>query len=253
MSNGNVQFIGNKLLCSKCSDGVIRINGVGTKLFCDCELGLRARAQYEYQCALCTFVTQNEKEFHGHFEHMHRGTERMPDLPTWTCDRCGYISHNEIAMRQHFAKEHAQEGGSATGVRDVASETTKVQTGNSKAVSSKEALYYHLISPSLIRRLALRKTVGGKKYGQVQWRQGINDREYVRDRFNHLWEHLLKFMESGNTKDDNIGGMVWALDCLSEVERLCPESFKSIVGTCDLFGESAEVYHNEEMERRNGK
>jgi hypothetical protein len=134
--------------------------------------------------------------------------------------------------------------------REVEKETNKVATGTGPAASSYKALYYNLISPHTIRRLATRLTVGGKKYGIVQWRQGINDAEYVADRFNHLWEHLMDFMANGNATDDNIGGMLWALNCLSEVERLCPDALKHIVGISDVFGAKAIEMHNEEMKKR---
>jgi hypothetical protein len=135
--------------------------------------------------------------------------------------------------------------------RAVEKETTIEKIGSSVAASSHRALFFNLISPYTIRRLAERKTVGGKKYGIVQWRQGMNDAEYVADRFNHLVEHLLNFMDTGNAHDDNIGGMLWALDCLSEVERLCPAAFKHVVGISNVFGDSAVAMHKDEMARRN--
>jgi hypothetical protein len=133
--------------------------------------------------------------------------------------------------------------------RDIVSETKMEQVSpTSSAVSSHKALYYHLIAPETIRLLALRKTVGAQKYGWVQWRQGINDIEYVADRYNHLWEHLLKFQE-GDETDDNLAAMLWALDCLVEVRRLCPEVLKKVVGTSNLYAESATQYHQEQRAR----
>lgn len=134
--------------------------------------------------------------------------------------------------------------------RKIEAETTKVATGNGAAVSSHQALFYNLVSPHTIRRLAMRKTVGAKKYGTVQWRQGINDAAYVADRFNHLVEHLLRFMESGNRDDDNLGGMLWALDALVEVERLCPEALSQVVGITNIFGAEATKLHQKEMAER---
>ena len=133
--------------------------------------------------------------------------------------------------------------------RVIEKETSKIAPGKSAAVSSHQALFYNLISPHTIRRLALRKTNGAKKYGSVQWRQGVNDADYVTDRFNHLVEHLLRFMESGNKDDDNIGGMLWALDALSEVERLSPQSLSRVVGISDVFGVAAARLHAEEMKQ----
>ena len=137
--------------------------------------------------------------------------------------------------------------------RNIEAETSKVTTGNGPAQSSFKALNFNLISPHTLRRLAKRKSVGAVKYGTIQWRQGINDAEYVADRYNHLVEHLLSFQESGNEHDDNIAGMLWALDCLSEVERLAPAALKYIVGINDLFGRSATSFHREELKRRADK
>lgn len=134
--------------------------------------------------------------------------------------------------------------------RIVDLETSKAKIGNSPAVSSHRAPFFNLVSPHTLRRLAERHTGGGLKYGIMQWRQGLNDAAYVADRFNHLWEHLLKFMENGNAEDDNIGGMLWALDCLSEVERLCPEALNRVVGLSNVFGAAAVVMHKDEMARR---
>lgn len=134
--------------------------------------------------------------------------------------------------------------------RAIEHETSKERIGSSPAASSHRALFYNLISPHTIRRLATRLTNGGKKYGIVQWRQGINDAEYVADRFNHLVNHLMNFMDNGNAEDDNIGGMLWALNALSEVERLCPEALKHVVGISNVFGDAAIKMHQEEMGRR---
>jgi hypothetical protein len=168
------------------------------------------------------------------------------------------IEEEDDNLRQLFRlaeanREHPQETlGQYKKHRDIVSETKKEQISrNTLAVSSHRALYYHLISPETIRLLALRKTVGGEKYGWVQWRIGINDIEYVADRLNHLWEHLLKFQEGDGT-DDNLSAMLWALDCLVEVRRLFPDVLKQVVGTCNLHGGAAQEY-NKEQRHRTGK
>ncbi len=135
-------------------------------------------------------------------------------------------------------------------MRDITIEKSNIQTGTGKASSSHKALSYNLISPYFIRRLAQRMTVGGVKYGSVQWRQGINDTEYITDRFNHMVEHLLKFMSEGNTEDDNLGAIIWALHCLTEAERLSPNDFNKIVGLSNLFSEAATIFHEQEMKER---
>ena len=138
-------------------------------------------------------------------------------------------------------------------MRDVSSESNKERTGKSEAVSSKLCLSFNLISPYTLERMALRKTVGKDKYGSVQWRIGINDAEYVTDRFNHFFQHLMDFMKEGNKHDDNIGGMLWGLECLSEVERLAPDALKHIIGICDLFDEDAKRFHTNEQACRSSE
>lgn len=137
--------------------------------------------------------------------------------------------------------------------RNIETEDTKVVTGKSGAASSHRALSYNLISPYTIRRLAERLSKGAVKYGSVQWRQGINDAEYVADRYNHMMEHLLLFAAEGNTKDDNLGAVLWGINCLLEVERLAPEALIHVVGITDKFGETAKTFHEEEMRNRAGK
>jgi hypothetical protein len=127
--------------------------------------------------------------------------------------------------------------------RKVESEENKVATGTSEAKSSYEALYYHDVPPELIRRVAKRHTVGHKKYGvkhlNINWRIGLNDPKYIADRLNHMFEHMLCLLEDGNDKDDNLGAIAWCAGFLMEAERHAPEAFKSVLGQCKLFGQSA--------------
>jgi hypothetical protein len=135
--------------------------------------------------------------------------------------------------------------------RDIANETTQEVTGRGPAVSSHKALNFNLVSPYMIIRLAKRLSDGATKYGSYQWRQGINDAEYITDRFNHTFQHMLNFMIDGNTKDDNLGAMLWGIHCLMEVERLSPDSLNKIIGNTDIYGEYATIMHELEMKERN--
>lgn len=134
--------------------------------------------------------------------------------------------------------------------RNIETETSKVVTGKSGAASSHKALSYNLVSPNTIRRLAERLSKGAVKYGSVQWRQGIDDAEYVADRYNHMMEHLLLFAAEGNAKDDNLGAVLWGINCLLEVERLAPDALNHIVGITDMYGDAAKTFHAEEMKNR---
>lgn len=127
--------------------------------------------------------------------------------------------------------------------RDVGSENGGVPTAPSGAMSSFKALMYHDIPPEIIRRLAERYTVGHKKYGvghvNLNWKTGLDDPEYIADRFNHFMEHLMCFLESQNEKDDNLGAMLWNLGFLVVAETKCPEAFELTFIQGKLFGESA--------------
>jgi len=145
------------------------------------------------------------------------------------------------------------------GKTNTKSKELKVATGKTIAMSSHKALFFHDIPPELIRRIAKRYTgeidsygvpLGGHvKYGighlNLNWRIGLGDPEYIADRFNHLVEHLLYFLEDGNEKDDNLAAIGWCLGFLMEAERHAPEAFKSVFGQCKLFGESARKLQEE--------
>lgn len=135
-------------------------------------------------------------------------------------------------------------------MRDVASEDSIEQTGQSAAVSSSKALYYHLIDPDTIRALARRKTEGAIKYGSVQYRQGLTDPEYVADRLNHFIEHTLKWIDTGDEFDDNSGAMLWFLDMVQTIKRECPDVLRQVLGKSKLIGETAAQAHKEEVARR---
>lgn len=129
--------------------------------------------------------------------------------------------------------------------RDITKEKHFVRSRNG-AKSSFNALYFHDIPPELIRRAAKRYTDGHKKYGvgtyNLNWRTGLDDIEYVMERFNHLWEHLLNFLEDGNDKDDNLGAIVWCCAFLMEVERLHPELLKQVIGQSKFEGKTAREF-----------
>jgi hypothetical protein len=125
--------------------------------------------------------------------------------------------------------------------RDVSNETEKVQIGTSGALSSKRSLYYHDIPPELFKRIAKRYTDGHVKYSpditmNLNWRQGLTDPLYVMDRFNHLFEHLIDFLENGNQKDDNLAAIAWCCGFLMEVERVAPAIINQIIGQARYFG-----------------
>jgi hypothetical protein len=137
--------------------------------------------------------------------------------------------------------------------RNVANENNKVKTGtSSNAKSSKRAMRFDLISPRLLERLALRKSVGDEKYGPTQARIGLGDIDYVTDRLNHFLEHLNEWRKDcgRNTKDDHFGAMLWGLDYLAEVEHFHPLVLIEAMKTLETTGVVAEKYNEETLNRR---
>lgn len=94
---------------------------------------------------------------------------------------------------------------------------------NSKAQSSGKALPVHLIEFSFFERLGERFLNGqAKGYADINYKQCLTINEdiltldiaYVRDRYNHGIEHMLKIRSHGVTPDDNVGGVLWAMNFL---------------------------------------
>lgn len=127
---------------------------------------------------------------------------------------------------------------------DVATEIEKVAF-SSGATSSQQVPPYHLaIAGKGFEKKALRFGVGNQKHGDVNYQKSISiikdiskeleanlgvgllvygdkilDLEFARDRWNHGLHHYMNLKKTGNSKDDNIGAVEWALEYLSWVEE----------------------------------
>ena len=73
----------------------------------------------------------------------------------------------------------------------------------SGAKSSFEMPRFDLIYAPFLRRLAERLGYGAKKHGEDNYRSGAGDAAYLRDRRNHIQEHLLKY-DAAETKADKL-------------------------------------------------
>lgn len=130
-------------------------------------------------------------------------------------------------------------------MRDVTEENEKIVTGRkSKALSSKQALFFHDVPPELYRRIAKRYTVGHVKYSpeitqNLNWREGLTDPHYVMDRLNHLFDHVINFLDDGDDKDDNLAAIAWCCGFLMEVERVAPKLLRQIIKQSHRYGRGA--------------
>ena len=127
-------------------------------------------------------------------------------------------------------------------------EQHKAATGKkSKALSSKRSLFFHDVPPELWRRVANRYTVGHLKYTadvtmNLNWREGLDDPQYIVDRLNHMFQHMVDFIDKGDEEDDNLAGVVWGAAFLMEVERMHPELLKQVIGQSRFSGEEARKF-----------
>lgn len=78
---------------------------------------------------------------------------------------------------------------------------------------------YRLVPKEGLRRLALRYGLGCERYGEGNWKRGLDNQEFLDERKNLLVEHVFEYLEHGNTKDDNLAAIVWACFTLMESEK----------------------------------
>lgn len=156
------------------------------------------------------------------------------------------------AQRARWAKVREEKGTKVEGTivtkaekRVLETEPARVEAGKkSAALSSHRALFYHDVPPELYRRVAKRHTGGHLKYipeitQNLNWREGLEDPHYIMDRLNHMFEHMIEFLENGNEADDNLGAIAWCAGFLMEAERVSPELLKACLMQARYHGKSA--------------
>lgn len=76
----------------------------------------------------------------------------------------------------------------------------------SGAKSTEQKPRYDLIPIEALSREALRMGHGAEAHGENNYRQGVNDDAFIRDRINHLIEHALKYA-AGDRSDDHLAAI----------------------------------------------
>ena len=69
-----------------------------------------------------------------------------------------------------------------------------------------------------LRRWAERFGLGAEKYGDENFRHGFTDKVLLQ----HAMTHLLRYMD-GDYSEDNLGGVLWNIGLLCQMERDKPE------------------------------
>lgn len=133
--------------------------------------------------------------------------------------------------------------------RKVDQERGGIPTGPSGAMSSFKALFFHDIPPEVLFALAMRYTVGHKKYGvshvNINWKVGLNDPAYIADRFNHAMTHLISIMDHDlEEQDDHLGGAIWNVAFLITAKKRFPKAYKQAFVQGNLVAEKAKEFQD---------
>jgi hydrogenase/urease accessory protein HupE len=81
-----------------------------------------------------------------------------------------------------------------------------VEVFDSGAKSSELKPRYDLIPLEAQKREALRMAHGAMVHGENNYRQGVTDPVFIRDRINHMIEHAMKYA-AGDTSDDHLAAV----------------------------------------------
>ena len=92
------------------------------------------------------------------------------------------------------------------------SDQTTVHTSGAK---SSKCPRMDLIPYEALVRMAARFELGLERYGLDNWRNGIRDADYVRERVSHLMNHCARLLEKlsgrmGDDGEDDVAAILWA-------------------------------------------
>jgi len=76
----------------------------------------------------------------------------------------------------------------------------------SGAKSSEERPRYDLIPREALEREAIRMAEGAASHGANNWRLGVHDPDFIRDRVNHLIDHALRYA-AGDRSEDHLAAV----------------------------------------------
>ena len=109
-----------------------------------------------------------------------------------------------------------------------------VSVGDSGALSSGKSLPFWQAPLSLMESYARRALEGTlpkenrEPYPIHNWRTGLNDPLFIRDRYNHFIKHAMKLGNGIEDSEDNVQGNIdaitWFAGFINEAVRLHPEA-----------------------------
>jgi hypothetical protein len=98
-------------------------------------------------------------------------------------------------------------------------ENPEIKHFESGASSSGNLPPYECLTPLFLHRAAMRMKLG-LRYGKHNWKKGARDKQFILDRLNHAFEHLIKAQQAIDrdelTDDDNLAAVV--VNCMFAME-----------------------------------
>lgn len=87
----------------------------------------------------------------------------------------------------------------------------------SGARTAAHAPRFDLMPPELARAVAGRYELGLRKYSKDNWKKGISDPAFLLERANHIYEHLLKYLQGDfleDSEEENLAAIGWGVSVL---------------------------------------
>lgn len=109
----------------------------------------------------------------------------------------------------------------------MSNKTTK-QSFEGGATRSKKDVDFTLIPKSAVTAMGRRLTLGAEIHGRNNWRGG--GEEFRKASITHLMDHLLDYIENGNTSDANTDAIICNAAFLCEFEEKIPYNPKEVPG-----------------------
>lgn len=85
-------------------------------------------------------------------------------------------------------------------------EQVEMKTFESGAKSTVEMPRFDLLEPELLVCTADRLAYGAARHGVRNWMKGLEDKDWLRDRMNHMQHHLLQ-LQLGREPWENLGAL----------------------------------------------
>lgn len=115
------------------------------------------------------------------------------------------------------------------GIREAEESRDIVAVGTSKALTSGSLPPLWQVPLSLLEAAARRYGKGNDKgYPIHNWRGGLDDAAFLRDRANHAATHFYRLLNGDNSVDDaqgNVDALIWFGSLACEALRLHPDTW----------------------------